>query len=180
MIEIFRGQSMVKMRLVMLGTLAIVGFLLYLGVGTIWQHSLSLANQHDGPTTRIVAGIGSWIVALLILWGMKVYGRIYVVDLRWDQKSELIRGRTLSYFGTDSLSFAPQDVLGSRYTAGDGGRTLAAASTALGGSGMMVNAPWHTLNVSTLPRALILDGQGEFAQPALAKQLLGVNLVKRR
>ena len=160
-IEIFRGQPMVKMRLLMIGALAVVAFLLCLGVATILGQGLSLAGPGETLTNRAILGIGSGIAGLLILWGIRIYGRIYVTELRWDEKSGLVRGQTLRFFGTDSLSFAPEDVTGHSFNHGR-------LET--------VEAPWYWLNVRTLPRSLLLDAQGQLPEPELVTSLLGIRL----
>jgi len=104
-----------------------------------------------------VAGLG-----LAFVYGMWLYGGLYVANMVYDERSDRLHVRTLSFLGNRDRVFSAADVQGSSYHGGD-----------FWAGGVAVNAPWVTVRMRGRRWPFIVDAQGEFPNRDLGRRLFG-------
>jgi hypothetical protein len=98
---------------------------------------------------------------LIFLLGMLVYAQVYISRVWLSENGQRVIFETIRLWGNARVNVAPQDIIGSRYHAGE-----------LYTESHSVNAPFYFIHIRGRRWALILDGQGRLVEPGLAEHLL--------
>ncbi|RPJ48061.1 MAG: hypothetical protein EHM21_07830 [Chloroflexi bacterium] len=164
LVELFdAGGQAWKVRGFLWFSLAVCLFCLKWGYDLFQTYGLS---PGDGGVLRPVAERAAWggFVAgfgLLLGIGMLVYIWIYITRVWLDEDAQQVVFETMRPWGSARFRVAPQDILGSRYHAGE---MVTESHT--------VNAPFYFVRLRGHKLPLILDGQGNLREPGLAARLL--------
>jgi hypothetical protein len=134
-----------------------------------WGYDLSQTyglSPGDGGVLRPLAQRVTWggfvaLFGLSFFTGMFVYAWNYIRQVWLNQATQQVVFETVRLWGNARFSVAPQDILGSRYHAGD-----------LETPTHTVNAPYFLVRLRGRKLPLILDGQGKFLKPGLAARLM--------
>jgi hypothetical protein len=170
--EIYRGGfQLTKVKAMMLfGLLCALGGS-YLGWRMFKTVGLSPGDGYGGILApvgvRLAWGLVLPAVGFAFLFGIWMFGRIYVTRIRFDPASDELHVRTLEFLAGRESVFKVSDVLGASYQHGR-----------MQGEG--VNAPWFTLRLAGRRWPLILDAQGIFPDRELAERVLRLPAVRRR
>jgi len=158
------GFQLVKVRAWMLGSLVI-------GAAGCWwgwdQFTTYGTRPADGGVlaplfTRIL--IGGFIAgfALAVTFGLWIYAKLYVASLAWEPVLARLIVRTPTYFGTRTEQFQLSQIEGTSRRRGQFSNPV----------GVSVDAPWHALSIRGKRLSYIVDAQGRWLDPELARQLL--------
>lgn len=136
-----------------------------------WGYDLSQTyglSPGDGGVLRPLAQRLAWggfvaLFGLVFAIGMLVYAKIYTNRVWLDDGAQQVVFETLRLWGGARFRVPPQDILGSRYHAGE-----------LYTESHSVNAPFYFVRLRGHKLPLILDGQGIFLEPGLATRLLNL------
>jgi hypothetical protein len=166
MIEIFNArQQQAKVRWLSWFALLLFFASLYWGYSLSQTYGLS---QGDGGLLRprwerwMVGGFVAFLGLIFIL-GMDVYGRLYISRAMWDESARMVLFETVRWWGVGQMRVPVAEIVGSHFESGDF-YTIR----------HQVNAPWYFVRLRGRRLPLILDGQGVFPQPGLARNLLNL------
>lgn len=164
MTEIYRaGSQLTKVKAFMLVTLLATAGALYWG----WDlfNTYGTAPGDGGVLAPVgqrlawgltVAGLG-----LALLAGMWIYGRQYAVRMGYDAASDTLHIYTLNLLAARLEVHPAADVIASTWHHGQ-----------MDTGDISVNAPWFFVKLKDRRWRLIVDGQGQFPEPTLARKLL--------
>lgn len=165
MTEVFHaGRQLWKVRLWMWMSLALAAAALWWG----WDLFNSYGTRPaDGGTLApigvrlawggTVAGLG-----LVFVYGMWLYGGLYVTNMVYDEANDRLHVHTLSFLGSRARTFSAADIGGSSYHGGD-----------FWAGGVAVNAPWITVRMRGQRWSFIVDAQGGFPNRDIGRRLFG-------
>ncbi len=165
MTELYRaGFQLIKVRAWMLIALAIAGGACWYGWGLFQTFG---ERPADGGVlapfvTRLLVGGFVALLGLAFAAGMWVYSRVYVASLAWDRDACRLVVRTPGFILTRRESFAPSEIGGTGYRKG----------RLVNPAGVSVDAPWHSLKIKGRRFGYIIDAQGHWLDPDLARQVL--------
>lgn len=165
MVEIFRaGRQLAKVRAIMWLSLGAAAVALWAGWALFDSYGTSPA---DGGVlaplgTRLAWGVTVAALGLAFAGGMWLYGGLYVTTLVYDERSDRLYVRTLTFVGHRNRVFSAGDVDGSSFHGGE-----------FWAGGVWVNAPWVTLRMRGRSLPFIVDAQGEFPDRELGRRLFG-------
>jgi hypothetical protein len=165
MTEIFHaGGQLWKVRLWMWISLAIWAVALWFA----WELFVSYGTRPaDGgvlaplPVRLAWAGTIAGFGFLFVL-GMRLYGGLYVANMVFDERSETLHLRTLSFLGNRDRAFPASAIERGDFHHGF-----------FWAGGVTVDAPWHSLRIRGRRWPFIVDAQGEFLNEPLARRLFG-------
>ena len=159
--QLFRaGSQEVKVRFLMLLSLACAGGALYWSVDLVQHYGLAPA---DGGVLaplwqRIAWGVSVAALGASFMAGMWVYGRYYIAEICRVPDSHRLRLRTVTFFGSELHEIDLADMkLGARHA---GQLTTFDANNPLLVK-QRVNAPWRGIHLKGRRWPLILDLQGD-------------------
>jgi hypothetical protein len=165
MIEVFRaGRQLWKVRIWMWIALATFAFTLWYGWDLFNTYGTRPA---DGGVLAPVGVRLAWggtvaLLGLLFAAGMWLYGGLYVAAIVYDEPTDRLHLRTLSFFGNRDRTFAASDVESTNFHDGF-----------FWAGGVAVDAPWYTLRMRGAGWPLIVDAQGIFLAPEAGQRLFG-------
>lgn len=164
MIEVFQaGWQGTKVRGLLWFSLAVCLGCLYWGYDMLQHLGLS---PGDGGVLRPLWERIAWggfisLFGLAFFTGMLFYANIYIRQVGLDKRANRVQFETIRLLRDVQFSVPPEDILGSRYHAGE----MYTDSHA-------VAAPFYFVRLRGRKTPLILDGQGVFLEPGLAERLL--------
>jgi hypothetical protein len=161
------GKQLIKVRFIMTLALVCAVWAVIAGVGLAQNYGLS---PGDGGVLRPLAerlawGVGVAVLGLAFAVGMDLYGRQYAARIYYQEKERKLRIETLRWWGFASECRPVLDLTGRKHNHGQ-----------LNTGEHSVDAPWCFLYFRNRSFPIILDLQGQFSDPTLAGQLLGVNV----
>lgn len=166
MIDIFSaGPRVQRVRFIMWLSLAAAAGAIWSG----WELFQSYGSRPaDGGVlaplgVRLAWGLGVAGLGIAFALGMWLYGRLYVWAIGYDEASDLVYVRTLSFLGNRLACYPAADVQQSGMKRGE--FYVPGAPS--------VHAPWFNLSVAGRSIPLIVDAQGRFGEAAAVERALG-------
>ena len=171
MIPVYRaGRQLIKVRLLMVLSLAVLVFCLWWGVDLALTYGL---NPGDGgvlaPLPQRLAWAGGVVLfGVACVAGMCVYGQVYAARIAFDPDRQQIHLDTVGFLRTNRHVINLPAVGGVRarrdVSRGFAGELVAHPIPA-------VDAPWMSVRIAGWPLPLIVDHQGELLNPKLMRTL---------
>ncbi|MBW4574256.1 MAG: hypothetical protein KME08_03130 [Aphanothece sp. CMT-3BRIN-NPC111] len=167
-IPVFRaGSQLVKVRFIMLLSLATLVGSTYAGVNLVQHFGQSLG---DGGVLkplpeRIALGAFVFSLGAVFAGSMWLYGKFYVASIDFDSREQKLYLNTVEFFGTKRHAIELSNILDSSEHAGQ------LDLTAFDPSSISVNAPWKSVRLKGWKWSLIIDAQGKILHQELFEKL---------
>ena len=174
MVEIYQGGGqLLKVRVIMVVSLLCAAATMWWGWDFFQTYGLRPADGGELASlpTRLALGIGIALLGIAFAFGMWIFGRCYVSGIRFDEAADKLHVGTVRFFGNRDEEFRSADIVGSTWHEGrmDNNATLLGDA-----GGVSVDAPWTSVRILGRRLPLIVDGQGQIVDRALATRLLGI------